>query len=144
MTSGMSLAKVFLRIGQTFKSSAIPAMVPDSLIHISLESYKQSDNIAIGSNRRLIDQGLSHDEKELLHRLPFRDGESLLDGIGAGCEVLDLARCGFRKPGDDLSAEWTSAGFKIKYFTLYSGGARGGAILEKDRTKQAVFYAHAT
>jgi hypothetical protein len=54
------------------------------------------------SEAELVDAGLSEAEKNLLKRVPFRNGKILLLGVGGGREAVPLARMGFDVTGVDF------------------------------------------
>jgi len=105
MSVRTSTAKFLVRAGRFVQSLSVMIMRPRDLIEFNRRAYASPQSVRGWSEDRLVDEGLSADEKTLLGRVPLRQGKVLVLGVGGGREATELAALGFEVTGIDFVAE---------------------------------------
>lgn len=95
MSTRIKLARTLQRAGRYIMSLAVTVMRPDDLVAFSRETYAAAENVDYWAGAAVVDGGLMAAEKELLERLPEKQGNLLVLGCGGGREAIVLARSGF-------------------------------------------------
>lgn len=93
-----------IRLGKLIQTLAVAVMRPDDLIEFNRQSYADPVSVKGWSCAKVLDDGLTPEEKDLLEHSPVRSGRLLLLGVGGGREAIALARCGFQVTGVDFVA----------------------------------------
>ena len=96
------IAQTLVRVGQFVRSLALMVMRPDDLVEFGRRGYSEPRSVESWASERLVDPGLSDNEKELVESLPLKQGDLLVLGVGGGREAIPLARMGFRVTGVDF------------------------------------------
>ncbi|MCP4402345.1 MAG: class I SAM-dependent methyltransferase [bacterium] len=94
--------RFLIRLGRFIKSLAVSVMKPDDFIELSRQMYVRSETVNIWGEEEWLRQGLSAEEKALLEKIPFKEGQLLLLGLGGGREAIQLVRMGFDVTGIDF------------------------------------------
>jgi SAM-dependent methyltransferase len=100
----IAAARFMIRSGKLIQVLAAAVLRPDDLIAFSRETYTHPTCVADWCRADLVDEGLNHDELELLRRSPVQNGRLLLLGLGGGREAIPLAKQGFLVTGVDFVA----------------------------------------
>jgi SAM-dependent methyltransferase len=98
-------ARSLVRLGQFVKSLALPVMRPDDLVEFGRRTYAGAGSVESWAEDRLVDAGLTENERELVDLLPARRGGLLVLGVGGGREAISFARMGFQVTGVDFVPE---------------------------------------
>jgi SAM-dependent methyltransferase len=102
-----SISSLIESISNFIKSYAIMVMRPDDLVEFSRQTYAKTKSIRDWANKNIIEAGLSGQEMEILRRIPLKNGELLLLGLGTGREAIPLGKYGFSITGVDYLKEMT-------------------------------------
>ena len=95
-------ARLLLQLGDLFQPLAIMIMKPDDLIEFSRQTYANPYNVNECTREDITDSGLDPDEKALLEKLPTKQGNLLLLGLGGGRDAIGLSQSGFDVTGIDF------------------------------------------
>lgn len=105
MSARVAWGEFLIRAGRFIRSLSIMIMRPDDLIELNRRTYSRAGSLDDWADDKLVDAGLSPEEKALLEHVPFRSGELLLLGVGGGREAAPLAKMGFSVTGVDFIPE---------------------------------------
>ena len=105
MRTRVAAGRSLIRIGRFIQSLAVMVMRPRDLLEFNRAAYSKPSSVEGWAEDKLVDAGLSADEKSLLAKLPFQDGEILVLGVGGGREAVALAALGFHVAGVDFVPE---------------------------------------
>lgn len=105
MSARVALGEFLIRAGRFVRSLSVMVMRPSDLVEFNRRCYSRPQSVEGWAEDALVDAGLSAEESALLDRVPFRDGELLLLGVGGGREAVPLARLGFKITGVDFVPE---------------------------------------
>jgi len=98
-------ARALVRAGQFVKSLALPVMRPGDLVEFGRRTYAGARSVESWAEDRLVDAGLTENERALVDLLPARRGGLLVLGVGGGREAISFARMGFKVTGVDFVPE---------------------------------------
>jgi ubiquinone/menaquinone biosynthesis C-methylase UbiE len=97
-----AIGRFLIRSGRFIQSLAVMVMRPRDLQESTRRTYGRPEIVAGWADAALVEAGLSEEEKELLDKVPFRQGRALVLGVGGGREAVALARQGFEVTGLDF------------------------------------------
>lgn len=110
-----------MRVGRFIQSAAIMVMRENDLVEFGRQMYARSNSIAGWSDADLLAQGLTEAESAILEKIPCREGQLLVLGVGGGREAIPLARLGFTVTGLDFVPEMVE--------TARQNAARQGLVI---------------
>ena len=99
------MGRFLVRLGGFIQSLALMVMRPDDLVEFSRQTYARPKDVESWNREELVDSGLSSDETALLEKVPLKEGQVLLLGVGGGREAISLGRIGFEVTGVDFVPE---------------------------------------
>lgn len=94
--------KFLIRLGRFIQSLAVIVMRPVDLIEFSRQIYANPEDVKDWGSKDQVDLGLSKPEKDLLEKIPIKQGRLLLLGVGGGREAIPIAKTGFSVTGVDF------------------------------------------
>ena len=130
MNFRITVGSAMLRFGNFVRSLAVAVMRPRDLIEFGRRTYAKNANIASWACAEVADSGLHDAERDLLRKIPRRQGRLLLLGVGGGREAIPLARVGFAMTGLDFVADMVAA---AKENARRHGVAMDGLVQELSR-----------
>jgi SAM-dependent methyltransferase len=101
MNLRVELGRFFIRLGRFIESLAVVVMRPADLVDFNRLGYGEA-LLSYWAEESLVDQGLSPGERDLITRLPIKNGRLLLLGLGGGRDAIALAKMGFEVVGVDF------------------------------------------
>ncbi len=99
------MGRFLIRLGRTIEYLAVAVMKPDDLIEFSKQRYNRDGGAEEWGSEEFVAQGLLPLEKDLLEKVPVKQGRVLVLGLGGGREAIALARTGYEVVGVDYSTE---------------------------------------
>lgn len=96
------IANFLIRLGRFIQSLALMVMSPKDLIRFSKNTYLNSIRVQDWSSDRLVGSGLNPSEADLIQKIPIRNGNLLVLGVGGGREAIPLSKMGFNVTGVDF------------------------------------------
>lgn len=97
------LSRFLLRLGRFIESLTVIIMRPDDLVEFSRRNYDRPGNAEAMGKKGDVAQGLYRNEESLLEKVPKKQGNFLVLGLGGGREVIPLVRMGFTVTGVDFA-----------------------------------------
>lgn len=105
MKPRIALGSFLVRLGAFLQTLPVVIMRPGDLTEVSRRMYARPRQVEAWGDQRILDSGLSPDEKTLLKTTPIQKGRLLLLGVGGGREAIYLAKKGFTVTGLDFIPE---------------------------------------
>ena len=102
MRPRITLGRFLIRLGGFIQSLAIMSMRPADLVEFSRQQYARHEVIEGWASDDVLSRGLNPLEKGLLAKIPLKDGQLLLLGVGGGREAIPLAQLGYEVTGVDF------------------------------------------
>jgi SAM-dependent methyltransferase len=96
---------MLVRLGGFIQSLAVVVMRPADLVEFTRHTYAMPRTVESWGREDLLASGLQPEEKRLLEKLPIKQGQLLLLGVGGGREAVPLAQMGFDVTGVDFIPE---------------------------------------
>jgi SAM-dependent methyltransferase len=101
----MAWGRFLIRLGEAIRNIAVAVMKPDDLIELTRQRYKRAGTVEEWGSEELVAKGLTPLDKDLLEKVPVKQGRVLVLGSGGGREAIALARTGYEVVGVDYNAE---------------------------------------
>ena len=102
MSLRVRAAHFILRMSNLMESVAVMVLRPDDLVEFGRQMYARPHNVAGWSRDEVVQEGLNPDEQIWLDKLPLKQGQLLLLGVGGAREAIPLAQAGFHVTGVDF------------------------------------------
>ncbi|MFO7981280.1 MAG: class I SAM-dependent methyltransferase [Candidatus Aminicenantes bacterium] len=99
------LVKFFLRLSRFLSDTPVLILNPNQIIEYQKINYRKKNIIRSWCDPKVLELGLSDEEKKGIDDIPFKEGSLLLLGVGGGREAIPLAKMGFQVTGVDFVEE---------------------------------------
>ena len=96
------LVKFFLRLSRFLSDIPVLILNPNQIIEYQKINYRKKNIVQSWCAPKVLELGLSDEEKKGINDIPFKEGSLLLLGIGGGREAIPLAQRGFQVTGVDF------------------------------------------
>lgn len=103
--SRVAVANLLVAFGKFIQSLALVVMKPEDLVEFGKRSCARESLAGHWGSDDYLAEGLNPDENEALEKLPVKQGDLLLMGMGGGRDAIALARAGFAVTGVDFVRE---------------------------------------
>ncbi|MEN8154708.1 MAG: class I SAM-dependent methyltransferase [Acidobacteriota bacterium] len=99
------ISKFLIKAGIFLQEIPVYFLRPKQLTKFGRESYSKASSVNFWAGKDFVNSGLLPGEKELFNKLPVKNGDLLILGLGGGREAIFLGKNGFNVTGVDFVDE---------------------------------------
>lgn len=101
----IAISRFLIRLGRFIQSLPVVVMRPNDLTEFGRQTYAKSEDVESWVGKDVVSAGLTREEMILLNKIPLKQGQLLLLGVGGGREAIPFAKMGFQVTGVDFVPE---------------------------------------